>query len=309
MTQPFDMHLVICTHGRPTLLARTLDSFATVDRPASFAALWIIENGSDDGARKVCADYQGRWPLRYVHRAEPGRSKAMQHAVEAIGRGLVIFTDDDVRFAPRFLAAYHGAAGEHGVDAVYGGPLSIDYDPPGFAPLPWLRDQLPPSAVGWEMKEPAAAIDQACFLGANFAAFAERIVAAGGFNPNLGVGGAGNPVGEEFDMQTRLFAQGCRGVYVPEARVWHYVPGERCTPAWLLDRTERIWFTNGLSDETSHPGSRWFGAPRWMWRKLLRLRLRAMTACCCDAQERFERQKAYRQYKGYVRGVQRKAAM
>jgi len=307
MTAPHDMHVVICTHGRAALLGRTLESFAQLERPASFAALWVIENGSDDGARDVCARHQNNLPLRYVHLPAPGKSKALTHAIEAIGRGLVIFTDDDVRFGADFLSAYARAAEKHGQRAVYGGPLLIDYDPPSFSPPAWLRAQLPPSAAGWQLPGDDAPIEKACFLGANYAAFAERIIDAGGFNTALGVGETGNPVGEEFDIQDRLIARGCRGVYLPDAKVWHFVPEARCTPQWLLDRTERIWFTNGLEDGKTHHGPTLFGAPRWMWRKLIALRLRALTACCGNEQTRFEKRKAYRQHKGYLRGIRRKA--
>jgi GT2 family glycosyltransferase len=299
------MHLVIPTHGRPDLLGRALDSIAEAKRPDGLT-VWVIENGSDAGARQACARRADTLPLEYVHLDTPGRSNAMQHAIETIGQGLVIFTDDDVRVAPDFFTAYAQAAEAHGDMAVYGGPLSIDYE---TEPPHWLKAFLPPSAVGWEPDDANKPIERASFLGANFAAFAERFLEVGGFNPNLGVGSAGNPVGEEFDMQTRLFAAGCAGVYVPGARVWHYVPADRCSPKWALQRHERIWFTNGMQGEADFDSPILFGAPRWMWRKLAGLFWRAAWANLHPSpQRRFEIRKDYYQYRGYLRGLRHQHA-
>lgn len=298
MNQSF--HLVIATHGRPTLLARTLDSFAQVRRPDAFRELWIVENGSDAGARDVCKQF-AHLPLRYVNRPEPGRSRAMQWAIDQIETGLVLFSDDDVRFSADVLEAYVEAA--HNPRAVYGGPIRIDYetDPPPA----WLKQYLPPSAVGWE-HDASQPIDKPCFLGANFAVFAEQVRALGGFRTDLGVGSAGNALGEEMDMQQRMLDAGFDAVYVPRAEIWHYVPADRCSPAWALGRIERQWYTNGLTDGKTHEGARMCGAPRWMWRRLAGLALRAAFARALPAQRRFEIRKDYRQYKGYVRGVRRR---
>ncbi len=298
------IHVVIPTHGRQALLRRTLECLSQVDRPAGFARAWVVENGSDAGARQIAADMGDALPIQYVHLDEPGRSGAMQHAVEQIGEGFVVFTDDDVRVSPQFLTAYADAAAAHGERAVYGGPLSIDYEAP---PPDWLLEHLPPSAAGWEPADPDAAIDRPCFLGANIGLFAQMLLAEGGFDPALGVGSAGNPVGEEFDLQKRLFEKDYGGVFVPGARVWHYVPRSRCTPGWALKRHERGWFTNGKMDSTQYEGPHLAGAPRWMWRRLVALGVGACLASFSpDAHRRFEIKKDYHQHKGFMRGLRQR---
>lgn len=302
MNEADAIHLVICTHGRPRLLQRTLDSLARMERPANFARLWVVENGSDAGARKLCEKFTAL-PTAYLRLDQPGKSRALQQAIERIARGLVVFTDDDVRVNREWLTAYAAAARRHGEHAFFGGPLLIDSD---VSPPPWLREHLPPSVLGWQRSSADETVGQACFLGANYAASAQRMLAVGGFRAELGVGGDGNPVGEEFDMQERLLAAGCRGVYVPQAQVWHYVPAKRCTPQWALERIERIWLTNGLMDGKVHPGPRLFGAPRWMWRKLPALWLQALLANLGhDPRQRFERKKPFYQHRGYLRGLRR----
>ena len=205
--------------------------------------MWVIENGSDNGARGVCESMRDKLPLVYECLPSKGKSRALQHALDRIGKGLVIFTDDDVRFGERFLEAYAEAATTHGPEAVYGGPVFVDQEQP---PPEWLIPNLPPSVVGWQRSDTDGPIEKACFLGANYGAFVERINSVGGFKSHLGIGSDGNPVGEEFEIQDRLLADGCRGVYVSQAEVWHYVPRERCTPKWTLQRHERIWFTSAM---------------------------------------------------------------
>lgn len=295
------MNAVICTYGWRGLLERTLRNVAEARRPEGFERLWIIENGSDAGARKLCADLGNMLPLEYVHLPDQGKSRALQFALDKLGTGLVVFLDDDIRINSELFEAYARAALTHGASAFFGGPVFPDYEQ---EPPAWLVPDLPPSAKGWQATDPAAPITRSCFLGANYGAFVERLQAVGGFKAHLGVGSEGNPVGEEFEIQDRLLAAGCLAVYLPDVQVWHWVPRERCSPRWTHQRHYRIWLTNGLTETKDHAGSRWRGAPRWMWRRLAQLGLRALAANAIrDPQRRFKVKDQYWQWRGYLDGV------
>jgi hypothetical protein len=301
MPGAFPIHCLICTHGPVRALRRTLQSLGQVRRPEGFVTFWVVENGSDAGARRICKTMDHALPLRYHHLAQQGKSKALTWALQQIGEGLVIFTDDDVRVQADWLEHYARAAAEHGEGAFYGGPLKVDYQtlPPG-----WLIKHLPPSAVGWELPADAPPISKGCFLGANYGAFVSTIQSVGGFDARLGVGSEGNPVGEEFDIQDRMLAAGVKAVYVPQAPVWHWVPHERCTPTWMLRRYERVFLTKGLTEDKDQGGRPIFGAPLWMWQRLAGIALRTSVAFLHPGGEkRFELRKQYYQYHGYVQGV------
>jgi len=302
LTDPIRINLIIAVHGPCPKLARTLDSLAAAARPKGFEQLWIVENGDKGPAESVCRRFTQRLPITYRHTPVQGKSRALQATLEAIPEGLIVFTDDDVRVATDWLEHYETAASTHGPDAFYGGPLHVDYERP---PPDWLRPHLPPSATGWSLSDPARTITQACFLGANYGVFIESIQSVGGFNFMLGVGAGGNPIGEEFDLQDRLLAAGKRAVYLPDAAVWHWVPRERCTPQWALNRTHRIWLTNGLEDTLKlRRGPSLRGAPRWLWRRVAGLGLRAAIARLIPgARLRFARQLPYQQWKGYLQGM------
>ena len=304
MLNTISIHTVIPTHGRCELLQRTLESLASADKPAGFERVWVIENGPQSGALDTYERMRNHLPLAYRHLPQPGRSPALQHAIEAIGQGLIIFLDDDVRVNQGFFNAYVDAALQHGDTCFFGGPLLIDYEKP---PYDWLLDHLPASAKGWRPSDPKNPIDdQHHFLGANFAVFAQRVQKIGGFNPALGTGTAGDPVGEEVDLQDRLIRDDCSPIYVPNAQVWHYVPPNRCSPAWALRRLERIWLTSQLQRPIpSHDGPLWWDVPRWMWRRLAVLRLKAWIAnLIWDPRKRFEAQKVFYQWRGTIRGMQ-----
>lgn len=300
------MNVVIGTHGRCELLNRTLESLTAARRPEGFGEVWVVENGSDAGARQTCQEMVSRLPVRYEHLEQAGKSRALQHALEIIKQGLVIFLDDDVRVVPELFEIYAAAVAEHGAEAIYGGPLLIDYE---RRPPEWLLDNLPPSVSGWQPEDPEAALVTGHFLGANFGAYAEAVLRVGGVNLAIGPGAvrAGtshNPIGIETDMQMRLRGGGCKPVYLPGAKVWHYVPRERCTPGWTLHRHYRTWMTNGMMDQEPYPGPRWRGVPRWMWRRALVLWCGAVAAWVVpSARRRFEIQKKYYQWRGYMAGL------
>lgn len=176
----------------------------------------------------------------------PGKSRALQHWLEILREGLVLFLDDDVRVSPEVLEVYASAAKQYGANSCYGGPLSIDYEE---EPPSWLIPYLPPSARGWPQRWPFAPGRKYYFLGANYGAFTERILSVGGFDKVLGpgafkAGNQDNPTGEETYLQKRLLEDGCQQVFLPEAKGWHYVPRSSCTPAWAL---QRIYSSNSRS--------------------------------------------------------------
>src|SRR3569623_2649032 len=71
----------------------------------------------------------------------------------------------------------------------------------------------------------------------NWAAFAEDLVAAGGFDTRLGPGGTSGAAGQETEMQRRLLAGGARPMYVPSAVAWHYLHREFLEREWILKRS------------------------------------------------------------------------
>jgi GT2 family glycosyltransferase len=75
-------------------------------------------------------------------------------------------------------------------------------------------------------------------------------------------------LGEETRLQQRLLKSGAKGVYLPEAVVWHYVPAERCSENWALERQFRRGLSNAARLGTSVVnGRRLLKVPLWIWKE------------------------------------------
>lgn len=241
-------HLLIPTHGRRRLLARTLESLTACELPSSLASIVIVENGAPAGARQACQRVADRLPIHYRWAPEPSKSAALNLGVAEIrDDDLVVMSDDDVVFEQETLAEYARAAGAAPRGWFFGGPFAADYEQ---APPPWLTGFLPPSAVGWDPDPDSFDASKDRFFGCNWAAYARDLRAAGGFDLQLGPGTAKNATGEEFQMQRRLHRAGLRSRLLPSARVRHYVPIDRCSPEWALARSHRNGLAKGIAQLT-----------------------------------------------------------
>jgi glycosyltransferase involved in cell wall biosynthesis len=209
---------VIATSGRElALLERTLLSIAAAELPKSFRCLWVIENGGRHGVEGLLDRLQLSFPIRYLFSSQPGKSAALNRLLDHLGDEFIVFLDDDVRLSRGIFTAYADAALTAGRGVFFGGPVSVDYEK---APPTWLRPYLPRSVQGWELAGEQS-LNEELFLGANWAAFADDIRDAGGFDAQFGPGGITGATGQESAMQRTLLVNGNRPQYLLSARVWH----------------------------------------------------------------------------------------
>ena len=297
--------VIIATSGRPDLLTRTLNSLGECQLPAGYKETIVVENGTRAGAEKVVQSARTELNARYMHVATGNKSAAMNAALKTVADCLVFFTDDDVRLAPLTLCAYADAAQRSGAGHFFGGPTNVEYDVP---PPEWLREYLPTSAIGWERNEDEHCVDDQPgksmkYLGFNWAAFAEDLRASGGFNPDYGPGSPTGSTGQETEMQRRLLDMGLIATYVPEARVWHYVPANRCTPAWTIERNYRNGVQDGLFERRVNSK---FGSlpPWWITKRYLKGIVRAWMWSMSSRPEQRFKAKYRRSYdRGLMHGI------
>jgi GT2 family glycosyltransferase len=298
--EPELMVNIATSGGRRELLARTLKSLSECRLPAGYVGTVVAENGPYGGAADVVNDAPDVLNARYMHVPRANKSAALNAMLKASGDCLIFYTDDDVRLSDRTLWAYSDAARRRGPGSFFGGPLSVDYDSP---PPRWLREYLPNSAKGWELKDIEHRVDSATFLGGNWAAFAEDLRFADGFNTNEGPGSPLGGTGEEMELQGHLLQMGLSAVYVPTARVWHYVPPERCSPQWTIKRAFRHGLEVGAhaADQTAR---RWRLPPSWIVYRYLKGMVRSLIWSISRNPELRFRAKHRRSYdRGLMSGV------
>jgi GT2 family glycosyltransferase len=262
--------VVIPTHERVALFERTLKSVLACESPERRSVrLIVVENGRRCGVEAVVRTHRSWLTPEYHYVEASNKSAALNAATEDLGDSLAVFLDDDVRVAPDLLCRYADAADNNPSGCFFGGPFAADYVKP---PPPWLSPYLPASAKGWEPKvyQPIRK-GLLWFIGFNWAAYNADLKRAGGFDPDVGPGALSGATGQETAMQQALVENGVEPVYVPEARVWHYVPEERCSPEWALDRAFKNGVSLGLKTTVGSPKDQVFGVPRWMIRRRVEL--------------------------------------
>ena len=232
----------------------------------------------------------------YLYVEQANKSRALNFAIEQLNdECLVFFSDDDIRFDVKVLKAYEDIA-TPGAGEFYGGPTEVDYQ---REPAAWLIPFLPGSARGWHLDQQTNWVNQPVFLGCNWAAFVGDLRAGGGFREQFGPGAVA--CGQELFMQRDLLACGLRGRYVPKAKVWHYVPAERCSPQWAANRSYKNGTAKGLKLRETNALK---PALRWLTRHGLLLgRLCVRSLFLQDAESHFSVIYYYRRICGFWHGL------
>lgn len=306
MMNTIPLAVVIPTHNRLELFKRTLESVLACLRPEfNEVRLIVVENGGRFGVKEYLQNTKSWLIPEYLFVEEGNKSQALNAVLDSLENELIVFLDDDVKVVPDLLERYAIAANSNPSQCIFGGPIVADYveQPPD-----WLLDYLPVSAKGWEPEEYQPIHPGGLwFMGFNWAAFTADIRRAGGFNPEVGPGAKSGATGQETAMQRALVDLGVVPVYVPEARVWHYVPESRCSPEWALERAFRNGVTSGLA--AVEPTSRMLlnGVPLWMMRKRLELAWQVFIASITKSeQEVFGVNFKLHEFRGQMAGVRKK---
>lgn len=204
--------LIICTRNRARQLAACLDAVANIrcSRPWE---LVIVDNGSRDHTRSVAVEFLRAGPAigRYVWEPEPGLSRARNAGIAASIGDILAFTDDDCYPAPDFLERICEIFADPRIG--FSGGRILLHDPRDY-PLT-VNESTHTIRFAAGSVVPCAAVQ-----GANMAFRRTALVAAHGFDPDLG---AGTPFpAEDWDAVARVCLAGWDGGYFPAATVSHH---------------------------------------------------------------------------------------
>ena len=231
-----NLTVCICTYNRGQSLQCTLDSLASQrDIDWNSVEVVIIDNNCTDCTASVVEAYCRKLPIRRAVEARQGLSYARNRALAEVQADLVLFTDDDVRLGPCWLAAYADAFRRFPDADYFGGRILPDWDE---AKPWWIGDEplsLIDGALVWFDHGTETRMFRATEpppFGASFAIKRQLSDKIGLFRTDLGPGGIGRGFGDETEFLMRARAAGAQGVYVGEACCFHaYDPRRLTLPA------------------------------------------------------------------------------
>jgi glycosyltransferase involved in cell wall biosynthesis len=285
-----DLSVVIATRDRATSLAHTLPHLAR--QTGLDGVKWevvVVINGSDEDTESVLCAARTDLPVRWVRESRPGKSVALNRAINAVNGELIVITDDDVIPEPGWLAALLAAADRWPEHAIFGGSIEPLFPP--NTPT-WIRNhrhcdmwfsRFVPSWPEGPM------VPEELPYPPNLALRA-RVVRSARFNETVGPMPGEYPLGCELELMQRLVAAGERAVYVPSARLQHVVREDQIDRQWLLRRCFQAgrglvrWFWT--SDTTS---TQLLGRPWRLWRAMAGGWVRRGLSLLQPAQRRFDR--------------------
>lgn len=269
-----NLSVLLCTWNNSQRLAVTLDAIAQCDIPEGVRwELVVVNNNSTDSTEVVIKQFKGRLPIRYVHESKQGLSNARNAGLAVASGEWVLFTDDDVRPYPGWIAAYVQAIERHPVGYYFGGPLESEFE--AHPPAAELLRHAPWSVKGLSWGDESREVTpREKFVSANWACRRDILLQVGGFNPHLGL----NPdagvirVGEESDLMERLQESGVRPWYLPAAKLRHFVPQDKCDIKHLGDRQQaHVYFRTFRRSDFATSRFRVAGYPIRLIRKAVHL--------------------------------------
>jgi len=219
------------------MLRSTLNSLAgQTDVNLSAFEVLIVDNNCTDHTADVVDLFRESLPIRRITETRQGLAHARNRAATECRGDVVIFTDDDIRFEPGWLAAYEDAIHRFPDADYFGGRILPDWRQ---AKPRWIRDRALPligGVLGWfdhgTETRPVQTIEQMPW-GASFAIRRRLFEKIGLFRTDLGTGGSGLGRGEETEFFMRAKRAAARGVYVGEALCLHAYDPKRLKLAAL----------------------------------------------------------------------------
>jgi glycosyltransferase involved in cell wall biosynthesis len=271
-----DISIIIPTLNRATMLMNTLKSIENVVSASELVEVIIVDNGSSDQTKKICADIAKRFSRnqwRYIYDDMPGLLTGRHRGARAAKGDILAYLDDDVLLASTWLEALEEAFRDPNVVLV-GGPSTplFDRDPPF-----WLQDFWTEieggRQCGWlsliECGNAIKPIDPLYIWGLNFCIRREAFEHCGGFHPDCLPKSLQRYQGDgETGLAITIRDAGFKCLYHPGLAVKHVIPTTRLTPASFEQRA----FYQGVCDSFTQirsegriPIESWHS-----WRDLLR---------------------------------------
>jgi|GEM_PF-589271 glycosyltransferase involved in cell wall biosynthesis len=234
---------VICSHRRPDTLTAAIQSLVDQTLANDLYEIIVVDNNSKDETREIVQRLANEHrrnglQIRYSLERKLGLSHARNRSIAMSNADVVAFVDDDAVASPQWLeSVLAGYEKSPDVWAV-GGPVDPIWD--GVQPK-WLTPSMYGMLSLLDMGEEARTIVwPERIIGVNCSFRRQAFDEVGIFATSLGRKGNGLLGFEDTEIQQRIHGLKKQVLYVPEALVFHRVPGERMTRRYFA---RRAYFT------------------------------------------------------------------
>lgn len=278
--------VLICTHNRAALLAKTLSSLNKASRPPGWSVeILVTANACNDSTDTLLDDYRrvagerGWLPLAWFAEGTPGKSHALNSALPRVRSDIVAFVDDDHRVDPGYLVAVCQAAEAHPEAALFCGRILPDWD--GTEPA-WVHDSgtyrvyplpIPRFDQGDISRELTP--EQAVPGGGNLFLRTPWLARVGPFDTAMGPTGHDLGGSEDLDWVLRALRLGARLRYAPDVVQHHFVDTSRLTLHYLMKKAYKRTASTVRLDPATNAAS---GVPKYLYRKIAEYGFMALTS-------------------------------
>lgn len=265
--------ILIPTHDRCRILARTLESLAGLQVPRRIEPeLVIVANACSDDTQAVVAERAAGLPMpvRCVAEAEIGVNPARNRAVMEARGDVLAFLDDDVWVEPDWLTGLCEVYDSQPADVV-GGRVLLWWE--AARPPSWMSRDFETMLSGLDLGENVFEIEshgRLHMIGANFSFTRGTWEKVGRFRHGLDRTGKSLLGGGETEFLQRTRAAGCRLFYAPRACVKHWVHPHHLE----IEHLQRLTFDFGRTFVFLNPKT----SPRHWWPTVLGQPLRALVS-------------------------------
>jgi glycosyltransferase involved in cell wall biosynthesis len=229
--------IIIASRNRAPMLEGVLHTLANQQHAPAWEVI-VVDNGSADETPQLLARMATHLPIVPLCEPRAGKSRALNRALEvaeAVTGELVLFTDDDVRPSPRWLAALYAASRAYPQAHVFCGPIVPEF--PVDTPA-WLRTNrfAAPAFADFRPNLPEGLLPAPLVpFGPNFAVRRDAL-AGRRFRLDLGPSDRGSFMCEDTDFLEGFRHRGEEFVFVPSAFVRHQIRADLTRVPQLLER-------------------------------------------------------------------------
>jgi GT2 family glycosyltransferase len=231
--------VLICTHNRRALLAKVLASLDAAHRPTGWdVCVRVMANACTDDTLDWLAGRDNGLPLSFDHEPRPGKSHALNRALDGLHADAVAFVDDDHRVDPGYLQAVCAAFDQDRAADLLCGRILPDWD--GSEP-DWVHDAgryrvYPLPVPRFELGDDGGPVTpgRAVPGGGNLAVRGPWLARVGKFSVELGPQGHNLGGAEDIDWVLRALALGAQLHYAPDMVQFHYVDGARLKTGYVV---------------------------------------------------------------------------